>query len=247
VTGGGAILRRELELAFRSPVAWVAMVAFHGFNAFAWRDLVSVWQHAARTAASTGSVPGDGFADSVLVPYFVGLAFALVVFVPFLTMRVFADERRSGFEDLLFSLPLTTGGIVAGKLAALAVQLALLVVPATMLPLTLVGLAPVSAGPLLSGGLGALLLGTAAVALGAWVSSLTDSQPVAATVTLGLLLALFFADRFWEPAGAVSLRTALEPFGRGAPSLRAATLFLIAAGTFSWLAAHGLEDRKELG
>ena len=55
MSGVGAILRRELELAFRSPVAWVAMVAFHGFNGFAWRDLVSVWQESARSAASVGS------------------------------------------------------------------------------------------------------------------------------------------------------------------------------------------------
>jgi len=247
VTGIAAVFRREFELAFRSPVAWVAIVAFHGFNGFAWRDLVSSWQESARTAAAASSLPGQGFADGVLAPYFVGLAFALVVFVPFLTMRTLAEERRSGFQDLLFSLPLAPAAIVAGKLGVLAVQLVLLVGPATLLPLTLAGLAPVTIGPVVSGGLGALLLGLAAVSIGLWASSLTESQPVAATVTLGLLLGLFFMDRFWEPASVLSLRTALESFGQGAPSLRAAVLFLVAAGTFSWLAARGLEDRRELG
>ena len=247
MTGTAAVFRRELELAFRSPVAWVAIVAFHGFNGFAWRDLVSSWQQSARAAASASSVPSQGFADAVLGPYFVGVAFALVVFVPFLTMRTLAEERRSGFADLLFSLPLSPVDIVAGKLGVLSIQVVLFVVPAALLPITLAGLAPVSMGPILSGGLGALMLGLAAVAIGVWASSLTESQPVAATATLGLLLVLFFIDRFWEPAGVVSLRTALESFGRGAPSLRAAVLFLVAAGTFSWLAARGLEDRKELG
>jgi len=247
VSGAGAILRRELELAFRSPVAWVAMVAFHGFNGFAWRDLVSVWQESARSAASVGSVPGQGFAEAVLAPYFVGLAFALVVFVPFLTMRSLADERRSGFEDLLLSLPLAPSAILTGKLSALAIQLGLLVIPATLLPLTLTGLVQAPLGTLLSGGLGALLLGATAVAIGVWASSLTDNQPVAATVTLGLLLFLFFVDRFWEPATAISLRAALEPFGQGAPSLRAAVLFAVAAGGFSWLATRGLHDRKVIG
>jgi ABC-2 type transport system permease protein len=247
MNGFGAILRRELELAFRSPVAWVAMVAFHAFNGFAWRDLVSVWQESARAASSAGSVPVHDFAEAVLTPYFLGLAFALVVFLPFLTMRTLAEERRSGFEDLLHSLSLTPLEILGGKLGALAVQLGLLVVPATLLPWTLAGLAPVPVGVVLSGGLGALLLGVTAVAIGVWASSLTENQPVAATLTLGLLLFLFFVDRFWEPATAVSLRSALEPFGHGAPSLRAATLFAVMAAGFAWLSARGLHDRRTAG
>jgi ABC-2 type transport system permease protein len=242
-----AVARRELELLFRSPLAWVTITVFHLFNGLAWRNLVTSWQADVRAAAARGGIPADAFADAVLSPYFVGLAFALILFLPFLTMRTFAEERRSGFEDLLFSLPLPLPALVGGKLAAALLTLALLVAPAGLLPIFAAGVAPIEPGVVAAGLLGAALVGLAVVALGTWVSSLGESQPVAAAVTLGALLGLFLADRFWEPAAAVSLRIAQEPFGRGVLSLRGAVLLLSLAGGALLLTVRGLEDRRRAG
>jgi hypothetical protein len=119
--------------------------------------------------------------------------------------------------------------------------------PALLLPFACSGVAPVEPGTLTAGSVGIFLLGLAALAAGLWASSWTDSQPVAATATLGLLLLLFFADRLWEPAGVVSLRAAVDPFGRGVASLRAAVLLLFTATAFALLTARGLEDRRHFG
>ncbi|MEZ5066557.1 MAG: hypothetical protein R3B81_17645 [bacterium] len=239
-----AVWRRELSLLFTSPIAWVVLTAHHLFNGLAWRNLFSAWQVDCRAAATRGAVPALTYADSVIEPYFVGLAFSLVLFVPFLTMRSIADERRTGMLALLSSLPLSEGALVRGKLAALATLVVALVVPAATLPAAVRGIAPFEPMVVASGTLGVLGLGLAAVSLGVFVSAVVESLPAAAAGASGALLVLFFADRFWEPAAAVGFRAALESFARGAPSSASGARFVVVAIAFASLATWELRARR---
>jgi ABC-2 type transport system permease protein len=122
----------------------------------------------------------------------------LLVLVPLLTMRLFAEERRLGTLELLWTYPVRDVEIIAGKfLACLTVVTALLA--ATVVYPAMVALAyPVAPGPLVAGYLGLWLLAAAFIACGLCLSALTDSQLVASVATYGVLL--FFWMITWNEA-----------------------------------------------
>ena len=106
------------------------------------------------------------------------------------------------------------------------------------------GIAPFEPTVVASGVLGVLGLGLAAVSLGLFVSALVESLPAAAAGASSALLVLFFADRFWEPAGAIGFRAALESFARGAPSSASGARFVVVGIAFACLAAWELRSRR---
>lgn len=188
-----AIARRELGAYFDSPLAYfvvpVYVVLVGGF-ALWFDDLF---------AGGTVSLRGVFFWAAIF----------LVLLVPAVTMRLFAEERRTGSLEILVTLPITEGELVAGKyLAALGL---VAVAVATTLPyaftLAWLGTPAVAAddappflvrmftetgldfGPALCGYLGLLLLGAALAAIGTAASSLTSNQIVA--FLLALVVSLF--------------------------------------------------------
>jgi gliding motility-associated transport system permease protein len=135
----------------------------------------------------------------------------LLVLVPLLTMRLFAEERRLGTLELLWTYPVRDVEIIAGKfLGCLAVVTLLLAATATY-PAIIARFQPVAAGPLVAGYLGLWLLAAGFVACGLCVSALTDSQLVASAATYGLLL--FFWIVTWNEAAVNDVtRQLLVPF-----------------------------------
>src|SRR5262245_63201946 len=96
----------------------------------------------------------------------------LLVVVPLLTMRSFAEERRLGTLELLWTYPLRDVEIVAGKFLACLVVLLAIILPTLVYPLILGHFQPVAWGPLLAGYLGLLLLAGAFAACGLFLSAL---------------------------------------------------------------------------
>ncbi|HLY37297.1 MAG TPA: ABC transporter permease subunit, partial [Candidatus Binatia bacterium] len=131
---------------------------------------------------------------------FVFLDHRLVVLlvVPLLTMRLFAEERKLGTLELLWTYPVRDGQLLAGKfLAALVVYLAMVV--ATLVgPAVLYALHPFAVPPLVAGYVGLVLLGVAFIACGLAASTLTDNQVVAAMLAYGVLVFAWFAT--WNEA-----------------------------------------------
>ena len=122
----------------------------------------------------------------------------LLVLVPLLTMRLFAEERKLGTLELLFTYPVRDGELLAGKfLAALLTYLGLLAATA-LGPALLYTLHPFAVTPLLAGYLGLLLLGTAFIACGLAASVVTENQVVAAVLTYGVVVFSWFAT--WNEA-----------------------------------------------
>jgi len=179
----------------------------------------------------------------------------LIVLVPLLTMRLFAEERKLGTLELLWTYPVRDLEIIAGKFVA-CLTVVLLMIAATILhPLMIARFYPVAAGPLVAGYLGLVLLAAAFVACGIALSALTDSQLVAGAATYGVLL--FFWILTWNEAavGDVALRL-LAPlslfdrfydFARGAIDTKNVVylvLFTTAFLCFTWLA---LDTRRWRG
>lgn len=170
-----AVLKHELRLYFHSLTAYVFgafLLAFIGIGAMLYNIQAAV-------------------SNFEFVLSFGSLVF--VVIVPILTMRVIAEERRQKTDQLLYSLPITTTQVVAGK------YLALLTV--YLLPLCLICLYPLIFSQfgevyLLTsyGSIAAFfIMGAALIALGVFISSLTDNQGFAAGVGIAAILLNYYS------------------------------------------------------
>ena len=117
-----------------------------------------------------------------------GAAFALIIIIPIITMRIIAEEKKQKTDQLLYSLPVSTTGIVAGKyLAALATAaIPLVIVCAYPVILSKFGevYLPTSFGTIF----GFLLLAGALMSMGVFVSSITESQAMAAGICFAVMI-----------------------------------------------------------
>jgi len=166
------LTRKEWKESFNSPTPYIALVLF--FVIMGWFFTASLF------------LVGQASLDEFFTP----LPLLLCVFLPAFTMRLFAEEYKTGTVETLVTLPLEDAEIVLGKFgAALAVWGVLLGLSSVYLALLIV-LGPPDLGQAAAGFLGALLLGVFYGALGLFASSLTRSQVVG--FLLGFLLCFAF-------------------------------------------------------
>jgi ABC-2 type transport system permease protein len=186
---------------------------------------------------------------------FMDLQRLLLVLVPLLTMRLFAEERKLGTLELLWTYPVRDAEIIAGKfLACLAVVSTMIAATATH-PLLLARITPVAAGPLVAGYLGLWLLAAAFVACGLFVSALTESQLIAAAATYGVLL--FFWVITWNEAAVnevtlhllvpFSLFDRFYAFAVGAIDTQNVTYLVLFTGAFLAFTFLALDTRRWRG
>jgi ABC-2 type transport system permease protein len=187
--------------------------------------------------------------------HFLRLQELLIVLVPLLTMRLFAEERKLGTLELLWTYPVRDAELVAGKfLACLAVVTLMLAATGTY-PAIVSLFHPVDAGPLVAGYVGLWLLAAAFVACGLAVSSLTESQLVAGAATYGLLL--FFWALTWNEAAVgevtrgvllpLSLFDRFYAFARGAIDTQDVVYLVLFTAGFLVLTGMALDTRRWRG
>jgi ABC-2 type transport system permease protein len=139
--------------------------------------------------------------EGVLRPLFQNVSVIMLFFLPFLTMRLFAEEKKSGTMELLLTYPIRDGEVLLGKyLAALVFFLVMLSLTFTY-PVLVSWTTRMEWGPLLTGYLGLVLQGAAFIAVGLLVSSLTENQIIAAAVSFGTLLIFWVISWASESAG----------------------------------------------
>ena len=122
------------------------------------------------------------------------LTFVFLISVPILTMRVLAEERKQKTDQLLLTAPVSVGQIVLGKYLALVTIFAIPMVIMCFYPLLMSKFGTVSFAGAYTGILGFFLLGCANLAIGVFVSSLTESQVIAAVLTFVFLFAFYMMN-----------------------------------------------------
>jgi ABC-2 type transport system permease protein len=228
------IFRRELRSYFNSPVAYVVIVVF----------LAIVGWFFTSTLFLNNVASMRGVFD--LVPW------ALLIFVPAITMRLLAEEKKSGTLELLTTKPVTDAEIVLGKFLAAWVLLAAALVPTLVYLITMMSLGSIELGPVVAGYVGLLLMGGAYIAIGIFTSSLTENQIIAFIASFLIVLGLFLLDKvlFFFPA---SLASTLEfiaidyhfsNIARGVIDSRDLIYFASLLGFSLLLATVSLERRK---
>jgi len=163
-----AIFQRELQSYFSTPIAYVFIVIFLLLT-----GMVTFY---------FGQFFYRGQAD--LIPFFSFHPWIYIIFIPAITMRLWAEERKSGTIELLFTLPLTTAHIVIGKfLAAWLVTLVSLILT---MPIWLCVnyLGEPDNGVIFAGYVGSLLMAGGFLSIGAFISALTKNQVIAFVLTV---------------------------------------------------------------
>ena len=182
-----ALYRKELRTDFGSPVALVVVAVFWALSGYLFSfNLFFV---------STGQ----------MVTAFHNMTILLILVMPLVSMRAFAEEARQGTLELLLTLPLSDATLVAAKYAAGLTVLALMLAGTTAAVLPLAWYGQPDYGPIVGGYIGVFLYGALFLAIGIAVSSACSNQIVAASATWGILVLLWFMD---YPAAIINASTA---------------------------------------
>jgi ABC-2 type transport system permease protein len=245
------ICRKELRSYFASPIAYAVMAIFgliFGWVFFnASRDFVRFTLLQSQEGGGPVSVN-----DSIIRPL-LGFAGTIGLFlIPMITMRVFAEEKRTGTIELLLTSPVKDIEIILGKwLGAVALYACVLLMSILNIALLFAWGKP-DLKPVLVGYLGLLLQGGCLLALGTLISTMTKNQIIAGIATFFLSLLLWLLS--WYTAfdttvtsqvlGYLSIVTHFENFGKGVLSSKD-VLFYLSLTYFSlFLTARSLESLR---
>ncbi len=120
------------------------------------------------------------------------MSFVFLVIVPILTMRVLAEERRQKTDQLLYSLPITMTQVVLGKFLALMVVFLAPLAVIALYPIVLSAFGNINMAASFGALAGFFCLGAALIAIGVYISSITESQAVAAGLCFVIMLVNYF-------------------------------------------------------
>ena len=195
-----AMYRKEMGHYFVSPVAYVVVGVFLILCGFFFNSILTFFMDQSLSMEMQSMRFGGPLeldVPSQVLRSFFGLLSSLVLFlIPVLTMGVYAEERKRGTMELLMTSPVTETQIVLGKFLASLTLFAIMLLP-TASYVTFMYLRSDPRPPwglMLAGYAGVLLLGAGLLALGAFISSLTENQIIAAVLTFGAFLMLWVLD-----------------------------------------------------
>lgn len=174
-----AIYKRELRAYFNSPVAYVVIVVFLAIIGWFFSSNLFL------SNVASMYVIFDSFLVKIL----------FMVFAPAITMRLIAEEKKSGTLELLTTKPLRDVEIVLGKFLAAWTLLATTLLPTLIYFFTILSLGDLDIGPVFTGYLGLILLGGVYIAIGVLASSLTENQIIAFIVGFLIVIAFFMLDK----------------------------------------------------
>ncbi len=241
-----ALYKKEVRSYFVSPLFYVVAAVFLSLcGFFFYSDLSFFLQF--------------GFGMDILGNFFqllfVDMSRAMLITVPLLTMRLFAEERKLGTIELLFSYPLLEREVYAGKFCAAATVFLVMLAATLLYPLHLYGIQPYALRVVAAGYCGLLLLGLMFIGVGLFVSSLTDSQVVAGVGSVGILFLLWSAS--WnEASGSEQVMRVVKGFStfehfsnfsKGLIDSTDVLYFLFVAVFFANLTLRSLESRRWRG
>ncbi len=193
MSGIVGVFRKEITITFTSPIFYAAGFIFLLISGYFFYSNTAYFSLLSFQAAQNPFLSENlNLTDMVIKPFFGDLAIILLLMLPLLTMRLYAEERRSGTIELLFTYPVSDAAVLAGKFAATTVVLLIMLAGTVPYLIILESMADLGWGIVISGYLGVVLMGAGFIALGIFTSSLTENQIVAAVISFGALL-LFWA------------------------------------------------------
>jgi ABC-2 type transport system permease protein len=246
------ICRKELNTYFRSPIAYGVMAFFALIAGYFFYVAVVIFTRRAMESQMMGqSFPMD-VGEWVIRPVFSNISVIGLFLIPMITMRLFAEEKRSGTIELLITSPLHDLEIILGKwLAAMILYAAMLGLSLLSMLLLFIYGSP-DLKPMLVGYLGLLLQGGALLAIGTWISTWTRNQIVAGVAGFAICLLLwvlswvteFSSGTFSSIISYLSVLSHFESFQKGVIDTKDLVFYLSAIFVGLFLTARSLESLR---
>lgn len=250
--GFAPVYRKELYRLFCSPVFYVVAFIFLALAGYFFYSSVAYYSMLSFQAGRNPFVAEQlNITDMVLEPFFGSLSIVLLLMVPLVTMRLFAEEKKSGTVELLFTYPVSDRGAVLGKFAA-ALSVVLVMLAGTLPAMVVLEALTTPPWPtIFNSYLGLFLMVSAFVSLGLFASSLTENQIIAAAMSFGALLLLWiigWAQSLAGPTlsgllGYLSLVSHFENFAKGILDSRDVLYYVLFAVLFLFATLRILESR----
>lgn len=257
-----AIARKEIEVYFTTPIAYVVLMLVAFLSSLVFNGALDAYRYLALRALTfqaPDAMDALNLTDFVVARVYVWVAIFVLAASPFLSMRLFSEEKRTRTFELLLTAPVRPIQIVLGKYAAALVALGAALAVAALYPLLLARYAEGAAGGAAvewqtvgTALLGIFLLGAMSLSVGMFASSLTESMVVAALVSLFLLvgltlvpmLAVVSEGPLRDLAVALSPVQHLGPFLSGRIELKGLVYFLSFAGLGIYLSDRAVEGHR---
>lgn len=234
-----AVCTKELYTYFVSPIAYFVCFVFIAISGFLFSTILIAFSSQGGTGAA------------VMGTFFGNMAIILLFFTPVLTMKLFAEERKSGTIELLLTSPITDGQVVLGKFFA-SISLMLIMLSLTLLfPFLTQRFGYLDIGLLLSAYLGVILVSAAFLALGLLMSSMCKNQLVAALTSFGILITLWVIGALSTRGGAItkflsylSLSEHYDNFARGVIPLKDVVYYISFTSVCLFATFKSIESSK---
>ena len=222
---------REIHSVFFSPLAYIVLTVFLFFSGLGFALKTT-------EASMSGTIAA--------------LLFLFLVATPFLTMRLLAEESRSGTIETLMTAPVTETAVILSKFLGTLVFFAFMLLPTLGYVVILCVLGEPDLGPIVSAYIGLLLTGAHFIAIGLFCSALTRSQVVAGVTALIILLTLWglgevaasMGGSFEPIVSYLGTWQHLRPFAYGRITFRDTFFFLSSAAFWLFLSVRVLESRR---
>jgi ABC-2 type transport system permease protein len=246
------IWRKEMRSYFVSPVAYLLLLMFALlFGFFFWTAVAEFSDYSVRSIEQGESFPMN-INEQIIRPLLGNITILGLFFVPLITMRLFAEEKRTGTIELLTTSPIRDGEVILGKwLAALTLYTSILLVTGLNF-IFLFKYGNPDWKPLATNYLGLLLQAAALLAIGTFISTLTKNQIIAGAATFGVCLLIFvlgwvtgFNSATWaQVCSYISVNTHMESFGRGVLDLKDAVFYVSLTILGLFLTARSIESLR---
>ncbi len=230
-----AILKREFKSYFQTPVGYIVLAAYFFFLSMFFGYYYSY---------------GSPDIQNILI----GAMSIVVVFsIPILTMRLMSEDRRQKTDQALLTAPVRLSSVVLGKFFAAFLLYALCFSPTVIFEFIIKSKVDVSLFKYLYALLGVFLLGAALIAIGQFVSSLTESPAISAILTLVINIIVLYMSSFasiinvsWlsNLAEKMAFISASESFANETLSIPDIVYFLSITAVFLFLSVRSLEKRR---
>ena len=246
------ICRKELRSYFVSPIAYILLAMFAIVFGFFFWNAVGYFVYAGIEAQMRGGMFPMNINEQVIRPLVSNVSVIGLFLIPMITMRLFAEEKRSGTIELLVTSPIRDVEVILGK------WLAAMILYSGMLLLTALNFAWLFRcgnpdwKPLAIAYLGLLLQAGTLLAIGTFISTLTRNQIIAGAVTFGVCLLLWVlewvSDYNSTPVARVmaylSVLAHFETFAKGLLSLKDAAFYVTAIFLGLFLTARSMESLR---
>jgi ABC-2 type transport system permease protein len=230
------IFRREFASYFNSPIAFIYLTVFLGLSSWLFLKGFFVVNEAS------------------MRPFFGLIPWIFLFFIPAITMRLWAEEKKVGTMELLMTLPVTDAEAVMGKFLASFAFLLVSLALSLVIPIVVAALGDPDPGQIIGGYLGAVLIGAAFLSIGLFISSLTENQIVAFIVSVVVIFGLFILGEDFVLFGVpdwlvpvfsfIGMGGHFDSISRGVVDSRDVIYYVSVIGFFLYLNVKSIEARK---